>query len=75
MKYIYIDQYNEFQIPLVSEILTDQNISFEIKQTYTSSLSGGWMNPGSSYNSRELFVAEKDLEKTKKILSNIKTQI
>ncbi len=72
MKYIYINQFNEFQSHLISQVLTDQNISFEMKQTYINSLNAGWMTPGSSHNSRELFVLEKDVEKTKKILSNIK---
>jgi hypothetical protein len=71
MEYIYINQYNEFQSHLISQALSDEHIEFMLKDTYEQSLNAGWMNPGSSHNSKELFVKKDDEIKAIKLINTL----
>ena len=71
MEYIYISQYDEFQSHPISQILCDQPIDFMLKDTYGQSLNAGWMDPGASHNSKELFVKKDDVTKAKKLINTL----
>tara|TARA_B110000438_G_C15551124_1_gene536967 strand:- start:308 stop:535 length:228 start_codon:yes stop_codon:yes gene_type:complete len=71
MEYIYISQYDEFQSHLISQVLSDEHIEFMLKDAYGQSLNAGWMDPGASHNSKELFVKKDDAIKAKKLIDNL----
>ena len=56
MKSVYISRLNHFDSYRIAELLEQHKIEFFFKDSQESSLQSGWVDPGSSFNERMLFV-------------------
>ena len=68
MKHVFLASISFIEMPLVESILKFHKISFFVKDTYENSVQAGWMTPGVSFQEKMLFVDEKKLNRTQKLL-------
>ena len=68
MKHIFIATINYFDFNRISNILKQNKIDFYIKSSFDSCLQSGWMNPGSSFNEKMLFVDRSKQSAARQVL-------
>ena len=56
MQYIFLSNISSFDIVKIKTVFVAHSIEFIIKDLYQSSLAGGWVAPGSTFNEKTLFV-------------------
>ncbi len=68
MEHILLGYINQFDLHRIEILLKQNKIDFFIKSSYESSLTAGWINPGSSFNEKMLFVEKKKINEAKNII-------
>jgi len=68
MRHVFISNINYFDLSRIESLLNKNKIEFFIKSPYMSSVTAGWVTPGSSFNEKMLFVNELKVNEAKKIL-------
>tara|TARA_B100000700_G_C14726137_1_gene706122 strand:- start:359 stop:577 length:219 start_codon:yes stop_codon:yes gene_type:complete len=68
MKYVFLVNISQFDVPKVEKLFTKESIEFIIKSPYQSSLAGGWITPGSSFHEHAVFVNSLKFEQAVSLL-------
>jgi len=69
MKYVFLSQISQFDVPEIEQLFAKNKIEFIIKTPYESSLAAGWITPGSTVNQYSLFVNSIKLKEAESLLN------